>query len=347
MRGLAVAVLVLGVVACSASAPARSPAPGAGGAAAAGVPASAPLGPVVLAASENVTPNVFTWLAREHGLFEQNGVQVDLQSINAIAAIKALVAGQLHGVVLGSPEVVAARASGSPLTIVAVFVPSYNQVMMVPPEITAVEQLRGRTVGVITKTSINGVGTVAGLRAFGLETPGDYQLFETGVAGVYAGLANQLMVGNVDAAALEPQLALKLQPLGYRELFDQVAMGTAASSAALTFQTDYLRSNGPAVQKVVETLIQSVAYAKTHREETIALFRKVSKLDDPAELDFVYDRVVQQLLSSTPYPTPEQLTDVIDVLAREHADVRSVDVATLIDRSFVDHALQRPAAASP
>src|SRR5438105_13538643 len=115
MRGFAVAVLVLSFVACSSTAPARSPASGAGseaGAAApAGATASAPLGPVVLAASENVTPNVFTWLAREYGLFEQNGVQVDLQSINAIAAIKALVAGQLHGVVLGSPEVLAARAS--------------------------------------------------------------------------------------------------------------------------------------------------------------------------------------------------------------------------------------------
>src|SRR5262245_35037750 len=151
MRVLVVAVAVLGVVACSASTPARNPAPGDVSAAGAGAPASAPLGPVVMAASENVTPNVVTGLAREYGLFEQNGVHVDLQSINAIAAIKALVAGQLHGVVLGSPEVLAARASGSPLTIVAVFVPSYNQVMMVPPEITAVEQLRGRTVGVITK----------------------------------------------------------------------------------------------------------------------------------------------------------------------------------------------------
>src|SRR5262245_11542431 len=146
MRRLAVAILVLGVVACSAATPARNRAPSdvspAGAGAPAGAPASALLGPVVLAASENVTPNVFTWLAREYGLFEQNGVQVDLQSINAIAAIKALVAGQLHGVVLGSPEVLAARASGSPLTIVAVFVSSYNQIMMVPPEITAVQLLR-------------------------------------------------------------------------------------------------------------------------------------------------------------------------------------------------------------
>jgi NitT/TauT family transport system substrate-binding protein len=214
----------------------------------------------------------------------------------------------------------------------------------VPPETTAVEQLRGRTVGVITKTSVNGVGTVAGLRAFGLETPRDYQIFETGVAGVYTGLANQLMAGNVDAAALEAQLARRVVAQGYRELFDQAAMGTPGAAGALTFRTEYLRANPQVVQQVVDTLIQGVTFAKSHREETLAAFREHSKLDDPAELDFVYERVVQQLLSATPYPAPEQFPDVIEAMAAEQPAVRSLDISTLIDRSFVDDTLRRSAA---
>src|SRR4051794_9352534 len=223
------AALLLGIVACGTPpAPARPPAAAQASAGASATDAATPssVTPVVLAASENVTSNVFVWLARDQGLFQQHNVAIDLQTINAINAIKALVAGQLDGVLLGSPEVVAARASGVDLTIVAVFVSLYNQIMIVPPEITSVEQLRGRTVGVITKTSVNGVGTVAGLRALGLETPRDYQVFETGVAGVYTGLANQLMAGNVDAAALEAQLARRVAAQGYRELFDQATMGT-------------------------------------------------------------------------------------------------------------------------
>jgi NitT/TauT family transport system substrate-binding protein len=347
-----VTALAGGVVACSASAPPAAPAadqPGREGPAA---PAAAPASPaaqteVVLAASENVTSNVFVWLAKDRGLFAQNAVHIDLQTINAINAIKALVAGQLDGVLLGSPEVVAARASGAPLTIVAVFVSLYNQIMVVPPEISSVEQLRGRTVGVITKTSVNGVGTVAGLRALGLETPRDYQVFETGVAGVYTGLANQLMAGNVDAAALEAQLARRVLTQGYRELYDQATQGTPGAAGALTFRSEYLQANPQVVQKIVDTLIQAVAYAKSHREETIAALREHSKLDDPAELDFVYDRVVLQLLSSTPYPAPEQFPDVIEAMAHEQPAVRDLDVNTLIDRRFVDDALKRGMNAPP
>src|SRR5581483_11095595 len=143
-------VLALGVGCSAPAAPsgiAASPASGAAAPApAAATPALATPAsqtPVVLAASENVTSNVFVWLARDQGLFQQYNVAIDLQTINAINAIKALVAGQLDGVLLGSPEVVAARASGMDLTIVAVFVSLYNQIMVVPPEITSVEQLRG------------------------------------------------------------------------------------------------------------------------------------------------------------------------------------------------------------
>jgi NitT/TauT family transport system substrate-binding protein len=340
----AAVALVLGLAACSAPAPASAPAARPAGSAAPAAPAAAPasLTPVVLAASENVTSNVFVWLAKDQGLFQRNNVNIDLQSINAINAIKALVAGQLDGVLLGSPEVIAARASGAAdLTIVAVFVSLYNQIMVVPPETTSVEQLRGRTVGVITKTSVNGVGTVAGLRALGLETPRDYQVFETGVAGVYTGLANQLMAGNVDAAALEAQLARRVVAQGYRELFDQAAMGTPGAAGALTFRTEYVRANPQVVQQVVDTLVDAVSYAKSHREETLETFRVHSKLDDPAELDFVYDRVVQQLLSAAPYPAPEQFPDVIEAMAHEQPAVRSLDLNTLIDRSFVDAALRR------
>src|SRR6478672_4959166 len=136
------AALLLSAVACAApTAPASLPpaAPASAGTSARDVPATpASVTPVVLAASENVTSNVFVWLARDQGLFQRNNVNIDLQTINAINAIKALVAGQLDGVLLGSPEVVAARASGAAdLTIVAVFVSLYNQIMVVPPETTA------------------------------------------------------------------------------------------------------------------------------------------------------------------------------------------------------------------
>jgi NitT/TauT family transport system substrate-binding protein len=341
VRWVAIAVLGVGLVACGEPQPglgAGAAAPSAAGAAAAAVAGQAP---VRLAASQNVTSNIIVWLAHEVGLFAKNGVNVDLQSINATTAIKALVAGQLDGVLLGSPHILTARAAGSPLTIVGVFVQVVNQRFVVPAEITTVEQVRGKTVGVITKASINGEGTIRALRLFGLEPGRDYTLVETGSAGTFEALTGQLLARNVHAAALEPNFAQKAVTEGYRELFDLTTLDLPVAAACLAFKTDYVRQYPDQVQKVVDSLIESVRYAREHRAETQAAFSKYFRLTDPAELDATYENVVGQVLAKVPYPSLEQFPGTLEAMASEVPEVRSIDVATLIDRRFVDDAVRR------
>lgn len=321
--------------------PAPPPGPAVGAAAAAAAPAPNVEGPVVLAASQNVTSNIVIWLAHEVGLFAKHGVNVDLQSINATTAIKALVAGQLHGVLLGSPEVIAARGAGSPVTIVGVFVHVYNQQMVVPAEITRVDQLRGKTIGVITHTSVNGVGTVRALRAYGLEPGRDYTIVETGSAGTFQALAGQLFARNIDAAALDPNLARQAAAEGYRILFDLAEMDLPVAAGSLAFQTAYIEQHPDVVQRIVDALIDSLRYAREHRAETEAAFSKYFKISDPAQLAFTYERVVGQVLAKVPYPAPEQFPDTIEAMARENPDLRTIDIPSLIDRRFVESAVQR------
>jgi ABC-type nitrate/sulfonate/bicarbonate transport system substrate-binding protein len=339
--------LVLGslLLACAAPAPTaeapRAAAPAAGAAAAPAVPVPAPSEPVTISASQNVTSNLIPWLAQEAGLFARNGVSVDLQNINAQVATKAFVAGQLQGIWVGGSEVLGARAAGTPITIVAVFVPVYNQLMLAPPPAASVADLRGKNVGIITYNSINGVGTIAALRQFGLEPGRDYQVVETGSAGVYQGLAAQLMARNVDAAALPPDLARKVVPEGFGELFDQVTLSTPAVSASLAFHHDVLRQQPATVQKIVDTLVEGVRYARGHRAETQEVLRKYFRVTDQAELDLVYDRLVGQVFAREPYPAVEQFPDTVEAMAREFPEVRNVDLASLIDRRFVDDAVRR------
>ncbi len=306
-----------------------------------GTEAAPPSKPVAISANQSITSNLIIWLAQEAGLFASHGVNVDLQSINAMVAMKALVAGELQGILVGGAEVLGARASGAPLTIVAVLVPVYNQVMMVPPSVGAVADLRGKTVGIITYPSVNGVGTLAAMRSFGMEAGRDYRVVESGSAGVYQGLAAQLLAGNVDVALLPPDVARGVAPEGFHELFDQVALGTRGVSASLAFQDDFLQQQPATVQKIVDSLIDGVRYAREHRAETQEVLRKDFRLTDPTELDLVYDRLVNQVFAREPYPVAEDFQDTVDALARDAPEVRAVDLHRLIDRRFVDDAVQR------
>jgi NitT/TauT family transport system substrate-binding protein len=300
-----------------------------------------PAGPVAIAASHGVTSNLIIWLAQEAGLFARNGVNVDLQAINAQVATKAFVAGQLQGIWVGGAEVLGARAAGTPITIVGIFAPTYNQLMMVHPTIASVADLRGKTIGIITYPSINGVGTIASLRLFGLEAGRDYRIVESGSAGVYQGLATQLLAGNVDAALLPPDVARKVGTEGYVELFDQATLNTSSVSASLAFHSEFLRDQPATVQKIVDSLIEGVRYAHEHRAETQDVLRKYFRVTDQTELDLVYDRLVGQIFAREPYPSVEQFPDTVEAMARDFPEVRSVDLATLIDRRFVDDAVRR------
>src|SRR5438045_3892498 len=180
-------LLVVGIVLVACASPAADAPRAASSPAGAAAPRTeaAPSKPVVISANQAVTSNLPIWVTQAAGLFATHGVEVDLQSINALVAMKAFVAGELQGIWVGGAELLGARASGVPVTIVGVFAPAYNQVMMAPPSVGSVAALRGKTVGIITYPSVNGVGTVAALRLFGLEAGQDYRIVESGSAGVY------------------------------------------------------------------------------------------------------------------------------------------------------------------
>jgi len=365
--GWIVAAAILGLSACGGAASAPSPAassPSAASGAAAPVssaaatgsatgsataakPSSAAAKPsagaaVRLGASQNITSNAPIWLTKQAGLFEKNGLNVDLQSINATTAIKQLVAGQLEGTVAGAPESITARAAGSPIQIVAVLQTSCDMEMVVPNNITAVEQLKGKVVGVITKPSVNGICTVADLRKHGLEPDKDYKLIETGSASAYASLVAAMQAGNVAAGAIQPDLAHKLEASApFHTLYDMgTEPGLLTAASSVTFADAFIKAHPDEVQKVVDTLLQGEAYYKQHKDEAEALLKSTYKMTDQTQIDETYARQVQ-LMAKDITPRAELFPDMVAALAQVQPEVKQLDLSTLLNPTFAKSAMDR------
>lgn len=305
--------------------------------------ANAPTGAAFrVAASQNITGNAPVWLTQQAGLFAQAGLKADLQSINASTGIKELVAGHIDGFVGGSPEAISARAAGSPVSIVAVFQNKYDMVMTVPKDVTSMDQLKGKTIGVITKPSVNGVGTIAAFHKYGLQADKDYQIVETGSGGAYQSLVASLLAHKVDAAALQPDLARKAGADGqFHVLFDLAAQPdllTAGSS--LTVQTSYVQQHPTDVQKAVDALLQGQHYFRDHKDQAEAVLRDTFKLTDQTDLDNAYTRL-SELMASDPTPKPELYPDLISALGQLNPDVNKLDLSTLLEPRFAQDALKR------
>jgi NitT/TauT family transport system substrate-binding protein len=293
--------------------------------------------PVRLAASQNVTGNSFVWITHDAGLFAKS---VDLQSINATIAVKSLVAGQLDAVVLGSPEQIAARAAGSPIKVVGAFLKVFDLVFVVPSDVSDLKELRGKTVGVITKNSINGIGGVRAMRSAGLEPGRDYKLVETGSAGTYQAMIAQLGAHQIDAAPMQLDFARKaVAQGGVKVLFDLAKSDLRVASASLGFQDAFISQHPADVQATVDALIKGVRYAHEHPADAKATLARYYKFEGEA-LDQAYER--QTLIQAKdPTPAPEQFQDTMEAQVAENPAVKNLDVNSLFDARFAQDAVKR------
>ncbi|GEM_PF-2141138 len=356
--GLGLAALVLaGCGAAPASAPASPPASSAANAsvspsakpsalasaaAATSKPAVGATAPTRLAASQNVTGNAPVWLTQQAGLLKQNGLNAEVQSINATNGIKTLVAGQIDAFIGGSAEAVTARAAGAPITIVATLGDRFDMVMTTAKDITSPEQARGKVVGVPTRASTVGIGTVALFKKYGLQPDKDYTILETGSDNTYPILTAALTSNKVQAAALAPDFSRKATADGkFNALVDMAkAPDLLTAGSSLTFSSSYVQQHPVEVQKTVDALLLGRRYWRDHKDEAEALLRNIYKMTDQQDIDFAYQRQID-LVAKDPTPRPDLYPDLIAAVGQISPEVKTLDLSTVLEPKFAQDAVKR------
>jgi ABC-type nitrate/sulfonate/bicarbonate transport system substrate-binding protein len=110
------------------------------------------------------------WMAKEIGAFEKYRLQTELIFISSgPVVVQALIGGDLQGGFAATNAVVAAVMAGAPLVAVMSLVNRPYYRLWVQPEITRVEELRGKTLGVSRLGSVTDNMTRILLRKKGLE----------------------------------------------------------------------------------------------------------------------------------------------------------------------------------
>jgi ABC-type nitrate/sulfonate/bicarbonate transport system substrate-binding protein len=89
------------------------------------------------------------WMAKEIGAFEKYGLNADLIFISSgPIVVQALIGGDLHGGLAATNAVISAVMAGAPLVSVMSLVNRPYFRLWVQPEITRIDDLRGKTLGV-------------------------------------------------------------------------------------------------------------------------------------------------------------------------------------------------------
>ncbi len=294
----------------------------------------------------NITPSVLSlWVAKDAGIFEKNGLDVDLQNIaGGQVLMSAIVAGQTPIGTLGGSEALSAASGGADISVIAVLVPYSPWAFYVPPSITNAEQLKGKKVAIVTVGGSADVATRVGLPMIGLDPDKDVTIVPTGST---PNLNAALLNGAVDGAATHPPDTTTMEAKGFHALFDLAKAHVESADTAVVVQKTFLNQNHDLVQRYVDSIVQGIAREKSDKAFAVSTLKKYMKLDDDAAASAAYDYYSVGIRQALPYPAPQQFKLAVDELGKKNPAIAQFDLAKLIDRSFVQSAADRGLAGKP
>jgi NitT/TauT family transport system substrate-binding protein len=277
------------------------------------------------------------WIAKDSGLFEKYGLNVNLVVIAAgSAAIGALAGGDVE--VLGAPgtTTLVSAARGLPVAIIGTFGPGVWK-LVAHPSIMSIQELRGKTVGISRLGTGIEFATRRALVKLGL-TPGkDVNILATGL-----GESNKrimvMLQGKIDATLVSADniseaesKGLKLSPLA-----DLNELGIYATASDLSARRDFLKNQRQRARAFMMAYCEAIWLGKANKNPALASFRKHMRENDPRRLEALYKNYVVDALPLKPYPMEEVIQTEIENLTPTVPELRGKRAADFVDKSILD-----------
>jgi NitT/TauT family transport system substrate-binding protein len=335
-----VAIALL-LVACQAP-PAAAP-PTAAAAPTAAASASGQLVSLKASYSEVIASNLPEWLALEAGIFRQNGLDVELDNIASSTGIAALLSGQTQIAQIGGSETMSAAAQGADPVVIGMLGAVYPFVFMANPSISSIDQLKGKKIGVSNKGSTSDIATRVMLRRVGLDPDHDVTIVAVG------SLQNRtaaLLNGAIDGGLAQPPEQLALQDKGFHVLYDLAAQKIPSSGDGIVVLRSWLNANHDVAQRYIDSIVEATVRAQQDRQLALQVLQKYLKTDDQRALNNTYDFFMGSVLTTYPSVSADQFADSLTQLSASNDKLKDFNVASIIDDSLVQNAMDRKLAGS-
>ncbi|HEY7557108.1 MAG TPA: ABC transporter substrate-binding protein [Candidatus Binatia bacterium] len=218
-----------------------------------------------LAARSTTTMPYF--VAKERGFFREEGLEVELIVMQAIQTIQATM-GNSTQFASATGSAVSSAISGADIKVILAVTDQPSFDLIVQPNITSVQQLKGKKIGT------GGVGSLAEILARRILLahkirPEDVAILATGPSHMtYLSLKAKV----IDAAPLQMPLTFTAQDEGFRKLvaaadyYRAVQGGLATTKAMLTEQPEL-------VTKVVRAMLKAIRLIKSDRKYGIEFIK--------------------------------------------------------------------------
>ena len=256
------------------------------------------------------------WVAKDAGLFEKNGLNVEPVQIRGGSLITlAIITGDLPFSGAGAESVVAARAAGGDVILLACPVNADPVYLITRPEIKSAQDLKGQASAVTRYGSTTHFYLRAALKHVGLNPDKDMTILQLG-AGPEMVVA--LDRGAIAAAALTTRYAIPFLQRGWPVLVDLSSTDLVYPSSCVTSSRAFIRAEPKTTHEFLRAYVAGIhlikkdqrfaekSFAKWMREKDSAIVKKTveayARLFKPAPVvpDKGIENVILDLVKARP-----------------------------------------------
>jgi NitT/TauT family transport system substrate-binding protein len=233
---------------------------------------------VVVGTSARDVGNLPIYMAQEHGIFAEEGLEVEAIAATTNVTIAALVARDMD-YTTGLASSLAAAITGSPLVAVYSMRDQPLMYLISRSDVVDANTLRGGVIGHGGTRGSHWFAAVEMVKHLGLDPEKDVQLLSTG--DVEKGFA-ALYSGQMAAVVLTPPFDSRAVAGGYRRLVNGPEILPRYPESGLIAHKAKLQENPDEVRRVLRGILKGLYYTRDHVDQAIALVQRDWDLDRDA-----------------------------------------------------------------
>jgi NitT/TauT family transport system substrate-binding protein len=272
------------------------------------------------------------WVMEDRKLLQKQGVTPEIISINASPTVlQALLANEIEAASISVTTLTSSRLAGADTVMILGVVPTFVDHIVSLSNITAVEQLKGKTAGVNRLGSTSDLGLRLALKKLGIDPEKDVKIIPTGgTAERFAALSK----GITQFTIIPEPFLTQAEKLGFRNLFNISDLKIPFWWNGILSRESIIKTQRPLLSKLVRAMVEAIHIIKTDKEYAKTIFKKNLGINDPEGLERAY-KDYSNAFPEFPYPNPEGVKTMLDDLAPKNPKAASADPKTYVDMSFV------------
>jgi ABC-type nitrate/sulfonate/bicarbonate transport system substrate-binding protein len=196
--------------------------------------------------------------------------------------------------------------------------------------ITSVEQLRGKVLGISAIASLTDILMREGLRLSGISEK-DVTILPVGDE---AGRLNALQTGRVQAVIISGVQRLTATKMGFRQLIDFARLPIEVSGSSILVRRSYVVGNPDITLRFLKAWIEGVYVYKAKPDFSLGVLKKYVLTQDPELLKSIYD-MNKEKLAAKPIPYVRVVKSMMSLLARTRADLPSAPPEGFAEGRFI------------